>query len=472
MKSDTTQSSSPPKIVSVVSNPAYSPWIGLFLRLFLAWFLPWALDDGRLIPGVSYTDIDFFVFTDAARYIQQGGSPYDRHTYRYTPFLAGFLAYFDSQEIARYLFCIADALCGWIILSLRRGKRNDDHSKETWQVNLQDSLWWLYNPLAINICTRGSAESLMVLLPILGTFWLATKNVQATMMQVFLTGICHGLSVHSKLYPIIYSLSYMAFFATPPRAFDDVSNKKTQKFPWTHPLRLLKLAKLWIQRLLQPLSLAFLVSFLATFAFLTWLAFHSYGEVALQEGLLYHFGRVDHRHNYSMYWYWIYLERAQRESIGAVAASTLSLETMGKIMLLPQAFLLAYSSIGMAPTDLGLALFVQTYLFVSHNKVITAQYFTWYLCLLPLCTDRIQFRCRRVVSALILLGLSILGWLASAYLLEMQGMAVHKIVWGASVAYFFANVNVMGAVLNSVRLQQETRQEAKNDRIQKAKKQS
>ncbi|KAL3934657.1 MAG: hypothetical protein SGARI_003294 [Bacillariaceae sp.] len=458
----------PPKnggLIAILSNPSYSPWIGLFLRLLLAWFLPWALDDGRLIPGVSYTDIDFFVFTDAAQYIQQGGSPYDRHTYRYTPFLAGFLAWFDNQEIARYLFCIADALCGWIILSLRRGKRNGNDD-ETSLTDLQDALWWLYNPLAINICTRGSSESLMVLLPILGTFWLATKNVEATMMQVFWTGVCHGVAVHSKLYPIIYSLSYMAYFATPPRTLDVVSdNGKTRQFPWTSPLKILKLAKLWIRRLLRPLPVAFLVTFVATFVLSTWLAVHVYGEEALQEGLLYHFGRVDHRHNYSMYWYWIYLERAQRESLGAVvAASTLSLETMGKVLLLPQAFLLAYSSVGMAPTDLGLALFVQTYLFVSHNKVITAQYFT---------CDRIQFRSRRVISALILLGLSIVGWLGSAYLLEMQGMAVHKVVWGASVAYFFANVNMMGAVLNSVSGQPERRQDAEDDRIQrKTKKQS
>jgi phosphatidylinositol glycan class M len=109
----------------------------------------------------------------------------------------------------------------------------------------------------------------------------------------------------------------------------------------------------------------------------------------------------------------------------------------------------------MAPTELGLALFVQTYLFVSHNKVITAQYFTWYLCLLPLCSDRIQFQSRRVMTALLLLGLSIVCWLGSAYLLEMQGMAVHRMVWGASVAYFFANVNVMGAVLQSVKIQQQ-----------------
>ncbi|KAG7349237.1 mannosyltransferase PIG-M [Nitzschia inconspicua] len=461
------ENSDPPwRILSSLSNPAYSPWIGLFFRLFLAWILPFLLDDGRLIPGLSYTDIDFLVFTDAAKYIQQGQSPYDRHTYRYTPFLAGLLAKFPHREVGRYLFCVADALCGWIILSLRQSQaKKDGNNIENWKVGLGDALWWLYNPLAINICTRGSSESLMVLLPVLATFWVATLNERtestkqttadsnasaATVKQVFWTGICHGIAVHSKLYPIIYSLSYMAYFATPPRTRSKTIIYKTNRFPWNHPVKLFRLAMLWIQRLLSPLPMLFLLTFAVTFVVLTWLAVRLYGNEALHEGLLYHFGRIDHRHNYSMYWYWIYLARARASSVSS-AMATLTLSRIGKILLLPQAFLLAYSSLGMGPNpnQLGLTLFVQTYLFVSHNKVITAQYFTWYLCLLPLCSRQIQLQSREVLVAVALLGLSIVAWLGSAYLLEMQGMSVHRIVWACSVAYFFANVNVLTVVLQS-----------------------
>jgi hypothetical protein len=32
--------------------------VGLLVRLTLAWLLPALLDDGKLIPGVAYTDID------------------------------------------------------------------------------------------------------------------------------------------------------------------------------------------------------------------------------------------------------------------------------------------------------------------------------------------------------------------------------------------------------------------------------
>jgi phosphatidylinositol glycan class M len=408
--------------------------IGLVVRLFLAWFLPWLLDDGHLIPEVSYTDIDYLVFTDAANHVAMGQSPYDRHTYRYTPFLAQLLA-FMPREGGRYIFCIADTICGWIILRFRSTGRSTPPDVST---KLQDAFWWLYNPLAINICTRGSAESLMVLLPVLLTLWIvhgAEKiKTSPSLGQAFLSGLCHGVAIHSKLYPIIYTLSYMAYFATPT-----INAPNENTFPWTQPARLFRLVVLWVRRIFQPIPILFLVTSIVTFVGLTYLAVRLYGERALEEGLLYHFSRVDHRHNYSMYWYWIYLARARTSD---------SLKLMGGALLLPQFVLLVYSSLGIAPYNLGLALFIQTYLFVIHNKVITAQYFTWYLCLLPICSDSFSLTLRVKISLIVLL-LSIGLWLGSAYCLEMQGWAVHKQVWIASVIYFFANVNMMGALLRS-----------------------
>ncbi|KAL3787363.1 hypothetical protein HJC23_004388 [Cyclotella cryptica] len=169
--------------------------IGLTIRLVLTFLLPLLLDDGLLLRGVRYTDIDYDVFTDAAEHVAQGRSPYERHTYRYTPFLAALLALplknhrgkswaivslvFSGKYFGKILFCIADAICGYIIALLRRRRRSIHAEQQTFtaaekrMTNLSpdfvDALWWLYNPLPINICTRGSAESLVVLLPVLAT---------------------------------------------------------------------------------------------------------------------------------------------------------------------------------------------------------------------------------------------------------------------------------------------------------------
>ena len=439
------------RILNLLSERAV--WVGLLIRLGLAWFLPWALDDEGLLPGVAYTDIDYHVFTDAASYIQQGQSPYERDTYRYTPFLAALLALLP-REGGRYLFCLADAACGWMIVHFRQKARSSASSMKSTSPStpiisprLQDALWWLYNPLAINICTRGSAESLMVLLPVLLTYAAASSwSAKNSWTSVLLASFWHGVAIHSKLYPVIYTLSFMTFFA--PALERSPSNLPLKSFRGLSYLPSYLWS--WARRLLQPAPVLFLVTSLMTFALLTYLAVLYYGQQALDEGLLYHFSRVDHRHNYSMHWFWIYLARARG---GA------NMALVGRLLLLPQLPLLFYTSLGIAPHNLSLALFVQTFLFVAHNKVITAQYFTWYLCLLPLCSESLALT-RRVAIALGTLLLAVLFWLGSAYCLELQGMAVHRIVWLASVVFFGANVNLLGALLDSYRVKKTAPQKA------------
>lgn len=223
---------------------------------------------------------------------------------------------------------------------------------------------------------------------------------------------------------------------------------------------------------LPSLFLAFSVG---TAGSLTYLAVHYHGQKALDEGLLYHFQRVDHRHNYSMYWYWIYLARGRAAAVAAAAVSSevssSSASLWGYIPLVPQILILGFSSLGIAPYDLSFALFCQTFAFVAFNKVITAQYFTWYLCLLPLCSDRVNWQSKRMYIALGILFLSIIVWLLSAFTLEMLGWRTHRQVWLASLLFFIANVNLLRSIVMgySMKITASSAPTGDNSTIQKMK---
>lgn len=149
--------------------------------------------------ALKYTDIDYYVFTDAARSVSQGGSPYDRATYRYTPLLAWILLptswsgrnglWFHSGKA---LFAASDLIAGWFILILLK-KQGLEKSKA-----LKYASVWLLNPMVANISTRGSSEGLLCVL-VMANLWAFETG------RIALAGILLGLSVHFKIYPFIYS---------------------------------------------------------------------------------------------------------------------------------------------------------------------------------------------------------------------------------------------------------------------------
>jgi phosphatidylinositol glycan class M len=169
--------------------------------------------------ALKYTDIDYLVFTDAARAVARGGSPYARETYRYTPLLAWLLA--PSIQLAeslgasgrpaaalaafsagKVLFAAADLVAGWLLLKILRRTRTtkavaSSSVAEAFSPGAFAALW-LWNPMVATISTRGSSEGLLGVL-------VAALLCAALEQRVLLAGALLGLGVHFKIYPFVYA---------------------------------------------------------------------------------------------------------------------------------------------------------------------------------------------------------------------------------------------------------------------------
>lgn len=90
---------------------------------------------------------------------------------------------------------------------------------------------------------------------------------------------------------------------------------------------------------------------------------------------LYHIHRLDHRHNFSPYFYQFYLSSAPDFASASSSAASL-LSTLARDPLaafVPQVGLATAAGFALGSRDLSLAWFVQTVVFVTFNKVCTSQ---------------------------------------------------------------------------------------------------
>ena len=399
--------------------------------------------------ALPYTDVDYYVFTDAAKYVYAGASPYERETYRYTPLLAWMLVptAFSNPiwfSFGKAVFAAADIVAGFLMYRLLRSPQGGAMSKDK---ALKFASFWLLNPMVATISTRGSSEGLLGVI-VISILWAVCSQ------RIALAGILLGLAVHFKIYPFIYGVSIFWYL---DRTATSSSSTKSSR------IQTILINFFNVQRL------TLLITSLATFNALNLSMYATYRQPFLQHTYLHHLTRIDHRHNFSPYNTLLHLKSASASTSGSLSntdsfnnisndSSTIQIE---RLAFVPQLLLSALLiPLALAKTSLPSTMLIQTFAFVAFNKVCTSQYFLWYIALLPFYLPD---------SSLLAnprLGLAIVGawvgaqalWLWQGWRLEFMGDSVFVDglvrrgggLWVAGLVFLGVNCWILGIMVMDV----------------------
>eukprot|EP00890_Picochlorum_soloecismus_P005392 jgi/Picsp_1/5854/NSC_03213-R1_gpi mannosyltransferase 1 len=417
--------------------------LGAFvLRIALIGYGKWQDE----MMDVNYTDIDYAVYSDAAGFMNQGLSPYERATYRYTPLLAGILLpNCVMAEYGKVLFSAGDVLAASMMLVelSRRGVKSA-------RVRCLCVSLWLFSPFTATISTRGNGEALVTCM-MLGVVGLLERG------RIVWAAVLYGISVHWRVYPIIYSLSVLLYLGSrcnrQPTGESGVRRKRGGQTARTIAGLGLKVDQphainSTVRRVISWNGVVFGLCSGSVFMALGVVMYWMYGYTFVEETYLYHLTRIDPRHNFSPYFYPAYLDAGKDPSV-------LVTGDIGTVFSIVSGVLQVYLAFSFGSVDLAGAFMLQTMAFVAFNKVSTAQYFVWYLAWLPITLPmflRIESRKNVLIRDVLIWSLGLGHWLAWAYLLEFQGHAVYFAVWLASILFLLAHVNLLSNCIVSVRL--------------------
>lgn len=414
--------------------------------------------------AVKYTDIDYAVYSDGARYLHDGQSPYQRSTYRYTPLLATLLLPNHcihsilqaivpsgvqsqlgasvltnlSQLYGKLLFCCFDLVYSWTVYQLLGILYLPSDSSKPQQASSAHVryalLLSLFNPLSLTISTRGNADTIITTLCTLVLLLLYKRQYVAA-------AVTYSLAIHLKIYPIIYAPSVYLWIAARART----EGRQKSAVSSSHGNYLVTQVKLAVS---PPYidKLLFTFMMILTLAMLTAYYYHQYGYEFLYHTYIYHTVRNDHRHNFSVWFYTIYQAVVQDEA----AASTTYLPS-GMATFLPQCIAMLVITL-YRYQSLPQCWFLLTLVFTTFNKVVTSQYFLWWMAYLPLALPLILQQCQRHrsygamwLSATVLWFLTEFHWLYWGYQIEFLGQSGFIGMYAASL--LFAGVNVVLIVM-------------------------
>ncbi|XP_050527179.1 GPI mannosyltransferase 1 [Daktulosphaira vitifoliae] len=372
---------------------------GFLVRVILIIFAQWYDTDDS---GINYTDIDYKVFTDAAQHMWHGESPYMRPTYRYTPLIAILLLpnVFLHYCWGKLLFSIFDLAIAYTIQKIvsKSHPKSSDYC----------AFLWLYNPLSIVISTRGNADSISCFIVLL-TLLIHLKK------KYLLSAIFLALSVHIRIYPILFCLSYYLSI--------DIKLKSTSLFKKNY-------------RALFPTKnkITFVMIFCVSTISINGFCYYFYGQKFLDESYLYHVSRLDVRHNFSVYFYLNYL---------LSSSDNIPLTHSILTKLFPLLLILVVSFTFYNVEDLAFCQFCLCFIMVTYNTVVTSQYFVWFVSFLPVCYLNINITFIEGIKILLIWILPQIGWLTCAYLLEFLGVNTFSLLWIESLMFYLSNIVIL-----------------------------
>ncbi len=397
---------------------------------------------------VPYTDIDYHVYSDAARFVCEGESPYARSTYRYTPLLAWLLTpncLFPNY--GKVLFAVCDIMAAMLMIREREGVMTGD-GVDSGNDNLA-ILIWLFSPFTATISTRGSGESLVVCM-LMGMVVLLKRQ------RVVWAAVLYGLAVHWRIFPIIFAPTILLYLSLvgpsdgegrgdegrgdEGRGDEGRGDEGRGDEGRGGSGGAASLARAYV----SARGVLFGVVSAGVF-FALGAAMHGmYGREFVDETYLYHLVRVDPRHNFSFYFYPAYLNM-HGDGVGEPGRDVLS-AGFSLAGLAVQAAVADRMMRRHAVKDLGMAFLAQSVAFVAFNKVSTAQYFVWYLCWFCV---RIERASKKVDGRWVLAWPAALGfWLFWAYLLEFRGLQVHLFLWIAGIIWFWVNIELLRKLIS------------------------
>ncbi|KAK3085625.1 hypothetical protein FSP39_006347 [Pinctada imbricata] len=308
-----------------------------------------------------------------------------------------------NPAFGKLLFIVFDIISGYLTYAMliRQGT--------TKSRALLSASFWLLNPLPIGVSGRGNAESFLSLLVLL-TFKFHIER------KPILSAILYGLAVHIKIYPVIYALPL--YLNIDSKTDNGRRSLRDRLLPTVNRVRYFIVAA-------------------AVFIALTSYYYYFYGWDFLENTYLYHVTRKDTKHNFSVYFYLLYL-----------TANSWYSDMIGRAAFIPQAVLVLIFS-HRYYTDLPFCWFLSTLAFVTFNKVCTSQYFLWYLTFLPLILPSLSMSTRKAVLLIMLWVIGQAVWGIPASLLEFEGMDTYFFIWIASIMFCLINVYILCSVINS-----------------------